>query len=348
MKIKLRNACGAILALIILFPACRASREAGPTSGPVKVVVRKVAAADERQAFAYSGTMAESETIPLSFALPGTVARVYVNEGQAVGKGMLLAEIDDATSKNSYEMAKAAEKQAEDAFNRLSRMYKNGNLPEVKYIEVETGLQQARSAAAIAKKNLDDCRLYASAAGFVGKRSIEPGMIALPNLASITIVKIDKVFARVSVPENDIALIRKGEQAVIWIGALGAREFEGKVEDIGVIADPMVHAYKIRIAVANPDRTIKPGMVCTAILKNAEKAAGLVVPNQAVLVDETGRNYVYCLDTAGFKAAVRYVKLGSLLRDGIEIAGGLSEGETIVVSGQHKLFDGAAVQIVER
>lgn len=245
-------------------------------------------------------------------------------------------------------MAKAAEKQAEDAFNRLSRMHKNGNLPEIKYVEVESGLQKARAAAAIAKKNLEDCRLYAAASGYIGKRSIDPGMVALPNLASITIVRIDKVFARVPVPENDIALLHKGDQAVIRIGALGSREFEGKVEDIGVVADPLAHAYKIRIAVPNPDRAIKPGMVCTAVIKGLEKGSGLVIPNQAVLFDETGRNYVYCLDQSGNKASLRYVKLGDLLQNGIRITEGLSEGEAIVVSGQHKLVDGAAVRIVER
>jgi membrane fusion protein (multidrug efflux system)/multidrug efflux system membrane fusion protein len=89
-------------------------------------------------------------------------------------------------------------------------------------------------------------------------------------------------------------------------------------------------------------------MVCTASIKMMEKSFGLVVPSEAVLVDETGRNYVYCLDAAGTKASVRYVKLGELLQNGIRIDEGLSAGETIVVSGQHKLVDGSAVQVVER
>jgi membrane fusion protein, multidrug efflux system len=273
---------------------------------------------------------------------------VYVNEGDVVAKGTLLAELDDTSYRQTLEMAKAAERQAEDAFNRLSRMYKNGNLPEVKYIEIETGLQRARAATAIVKKNVGDCRLRSNTAGYVGKRSIDPGMVAMPSLDSITVVRIDKVFARVPVPENDIAQIHKGDRTVIRIGAVGSREFEGKIESIGVLADPIAHSYRIRIAVANSDRAIKPGMVCTAVVKGLEKSSGLVIPNQAVLVDETGRNYVYCLDRTGNKASVRYVKLGELLQNGIRITDGLSEGDSIVVSGQHKLVDGSAVQVVER
>jgi membrane fusion protein (multidrug efflux system) len=348
MNWKVIKTCGAFLALSVIFTGCRARHEAGTETSPVRVVVSRVAPAETGREFAYSGTITESETLPQSFSVTGTVTRVYVNEGDVVAKGTLLAELDDTSYRQMLEMAKAAERQAEDAFNRLSRMYKNGNLPEVKYIEVETGLQRARAAAAIAKKNVGDCRLRANAAGYVGKRGVDPGMVAIPSLDSITIVRIDKVFARVPVPENDIALLHKGNRAVIRIGALGSREFEGKIESIGVLADPIAHSYKIRIAVANSDRAIKPGMVCAAVIKGLEKSSGLVIPNQAVLIDETGRNYVYCLDRTGNKVSVRYVKLGELLQNGIRITSGLSEGDSIVIYGQHKLVDGATVHVVER
>jgi len=345
---KPRDAFCTILAILILFSGCRSSKAAATAARPVKVVVRKVAPAESGRRFAYSGTISESESIPQSFSVTGTVTRVHVDEGDTVAKGQLLAEIDDTSYGDMYEMVKATEKQAEDAFNRLSRMYKNGNLPEVKYVEVETGLQKARSATAIARKNIADCRLHASASGYVGKRSIDPGMVALPNLASITIVRIERVYARVPVPENDVVMVRKGQRASVRVGALGAREFEGTVEDIGVVADPLAHAYKVRIAVPNPDRVIKPGMVCTAVIKGLERSSGLVIPNEAVLVDETGRNYVYCLDPAGTRASVRYVKLGELLQNGIRVTEGLNEGEAVVVSGQHMLVDGSAVQVAER
>ncbi|MDD8012658.1 MAG: efflux RND transporter periplasmic adaptor subunit [Acidobacteriota bacterium] len=348
MSLRVRTACGAFLALSVIFTGCRARREAGMETRPVRVKAVRVAPAETGREFAYSGTITESETLPQSFSVTGTVTRVYVNEGDVVAKGALLAELDDASYRQVLEMAEATRKQAEDAFNRLARMYKNGNLPEVKYIEVETGLQKARAAAAIAKKSVDDCRLRANTAGTVGKRGIEPGMVAMPSLDSITIVRIDKVFARVPVPENDIALLHQGDRAAIRIGALGSREFAGKIETIGVLADPITHSYRIRIAVANRDRAIKPGMVCTAVVKGLERSSGLVIPNQAVLVDETGRHYVYCLDRSGNKAFVRNVTLGELLQNGIRITAGLSAGDAIVVYGQHKLVDGATVDVVEK
>lgn len=341
-----RNALCAILAILVVGPACRSAKIEAPEAAPLKVVVQKARPAEESRAFTYSGTIVESETIPASFSVTGTVARVLVREGQPVAKGQLLAEIDDATYKNTFEMMRVAEKQAEDAFTRLSRMYRNGNLPEIKYVEVESALARARAASAVARRSLDDCRLYASASGFVGKRSIDPGMIALPNIASITIVKIDRVFARVPIPENDIAGVRKGDPATVRIGALGVRSFEGTVEDVGVEADVLAHTYKIRIALDNPEGAMKPGMVCTASLQSPGRSRGPVVPNEAVLVDETGRNYVFTLDDARRQALRTPVKIGALLGDGLEIVEGLAAGTEVVVSGQHRLTDRAAVEPV--
>ncbi len=311
----------------------------------INVQIEKVRPVDGNQELVYSGTIEESETVLLNFSSLGTVSKVYVSEGAFVKKGQLLATLDSTTYQNTYAMMEAAEQQAEDAYKRLTPMHKNGNLPDVKYVEVETGLQKAKAATAIAKKNLDDCNLYATTDGYIGKRSIEPGMTAMPNLVSITIVKINKVFARVSVSENEIALIQKGQKASITVGALGSAHYEGAVEEIGVVADPIAHTYKIKIGITNNDLSIKPGMICTATIESPSAIHGVVVPSRAVMIDESGKNFVYVVSTQN-KAQRKYLVTGLLLNNGIEVLEGLQINDGVVVSGQHKLVDNASVQIV--
>ena len=311
----------------------------------IKVQIEKVKPTDVSQELAYSGTIEESETIPLSFSSVGTVSKVYVSEGAFVKKGQLLATLNHTTYQNTYAMMQATEQQAEDAYKRLTPMHKNGNLADVKYVEVETGLQKAKAAAAIAKKNLDDCNLCATTDGFIGKQSIDPGMTAMPNLVSITIVKINKVFARVSVSENEIALIQKGQKANITIGALGSATYDGVVEEIGVVADPIAHSYKIKIGIKNKDLRMKPGMICSASIESPSSVHGVVVPSSSVMIDESGKNFVYVVSTQN-KAQRTYVVTGQLLNTGIEVLQGLQINDTVVVAGQHKLIDNASVQIV--
>ena len=311
-----------------------------------EVEVEQVKTSDDSEALAYSGTIEESETIPLSFSGLGSVARVLVSEGDFVKKGQLLAVLNDETYKNAYEMSLAAQKQAEDAYKRLLPMYKNGNLPEIKLVDIETKLQQAKAAALISKKSVDDCRLYSPVDGIVGKRSIEPGMSAIPNLTSINIVKIEKVFARVAVSENEISSIKKGTKANIKVAALKNSEFTGTVEEIGVLADPIAHTYKIKIGIINKNNQIKPGMICNVTLNKFSETVGLFVPSRAVLVDEQGRNFVYAVSQN--KAVRKYIKTGKLMKNGVEITGGLNDGEQIVVAGQQKLVDSSLIRIVNR
>jgi RND family efflux transporter MFP subunit len=336
----------ALVSMIILGVWSGCSKNDTQEKQPVNVVVQKVTNAVDEQSIAYNGTIEESESIPLSFSTVGNVARVLVSDGDFVKKGQLLALLNDETYKNAYEMSLASQKQAEDAYKRLLPMYKNGNLPEIKLVEVETGLQQAKASALITKKNVDDCKLYSPVDGIVGKRAIDPGMSAIPNLTSITIVKIDKVFAKVPVSESEISSVKIGDKAKIKIAALKDPDFIGTVEQIGVMADPIAHTYKIKIGILNKNRQIKPGMICNVTINKINETAGLFVTNSAVLVDEKGKNFVFAVN--GDKAFRKYVTTGKLLRNGVEITGGLNNGEQIVITGQQKLDDNTPVRIVNR
>ncbi|MFO7445299.1 MAG: efflux RND transporter periplasmic adaptor subunit [Ignavibacteriaceae bacterium] len=343
MKSKLIIQCLLIAVIFFSFQAC--SNKTEETNNYTNVEVELAGGPDESQSLVYSGTIEESESIPLSFSVLGNVKQVLVSEGDIVRKGQLLAVLNDETYKNTYNMTLASYNQAEDAYQRLLKMYNNGNLPEIKFVEIETAFQQAKAASAIAKDNLDDCKLYSPVDGVVGRRSIDPGMSAVPNIASINIVKIDKVYARVAVSEREIASVKKGDKAKIKIAALNDAEYSGIVEEIGVLADPIAHTYKIKIGIINKNKDIKPGMICNVILGTTGKETGLAVPTRSVMVDEKGKNYVYAVEQN--RAVKKYVVTGNLLNSGTEILGGLNKGDVVIVSGQHKLADSSVIHIIK-
>jgi membrane fusion protein, multidrug efflux system len=342
MKSRKLIICSFSIILMIVSVGC-SERSENISNKSVNVEIEQVGLTNGSNSFSYSGTIEESESVPLSFSNIGTVSRVLVSEGDFVKSGQLLATLNEESYKNSYEMSLATLKQAEDAYNRLQPMYKNGNLPEIKFVEVETRLQQAKSATAISKKSLDDCKLFSPVSGYVGKRSVEPGMSAMPGFASITIVKIEKVFARVPVSESEISSIKKGDKAIIKIAALNNSEFAGTVEEMGVMADPLAHTYKIKIGIPNNNHQIKPGMICSVSLNKSLNTPELFVSNSAVLVDENGRTFVYAIN--GNIANRKYVKTGKLLNKGVEIMEGLEMGERVVKTGQQKLVDNSLVHV---
>ena len=114
-------------------------------------------------------------------------------------------------------------------------------------------------------------------------------ILLIKNNIKINIVKIQKVFARVSVSENEIASIKKGDKVIIRIAALNNAEFEGPVEEIGVMADPIAHTYNIKIAIINKNAKLKPGMICNVIMNKTKDNLGLIVPSHSIMIDESGK-----------------------------------------------------------
>ncbi len=334
----------AIVALVI--HGCQNKDQKGAES-IVGVKVQSVKEAQDTVHNYYVGVVEESIAIPLSFLTSGTIELVLADEGTHVKKGQLLASLNSENYRNALQLAAAKEKQAKDAYDRLSEVYKNGSLPEVKMVEMETGLEQANAAARIATKNLVDCKLYSPSNGIVGKRSIEPGMNVIPGITVLTIVKIDKVFIRVSIPENEIVSTNVGQQAMIRVPALQDKIFLGLVEQKGVMANPLSHTYDIKIAIQNPEEILRPGMVCNVIITGDPQIKGIPIPQQSVQVDEEGEKYVFTVDSAKNRALRINIEARELSSNGnVIVSKGLHEGDLVVMEGYQKLNINTPVQII--
>lgn len=327
---------------ILAFVGCKEAKKEGAADLKVEVAdVRQVSASGELQ---YSGTIEPSQTIPLTFQAQGTVLKVLVNAGDVVRGGQLLAVVDKADVQSMYEISQAKYQQAKDAYNRLKQVHDNGSLPEVKWVEMESNLQQAQSSVALAKNNLKKCNLLAPEGGVIGRRNIEPGMNSLGNInAPLELVKINTVYVKIAVPENEINLIRKGQKTSFSVSALDNQEFEGVVTNVGVVADAMSRTYEVKVTVNNPKMLLKPGMVCDVKVDAPRNRSVVGVPYQAVDKDNEGENYLYVVNASSKTVSKRSVKVGNYQGDFVEILSGVNLGEKVVVNGIHKLTDNCKV-----
>lgn len=251
-----------LLVLVALtFQACK-SDEKPQSAQPIKVVTRSVSSMATSPSQSFSGTIEEESGSSLSFSATGTVQRVLVSEGQMVSAGALIAEVDPATVRNAYDATVATLEQAQDAYNRMKQLHDKGSLSDIKWIEVESKLKQAVSSEKIARKSLNDCKLYAPFSGYVAQKSVEMGQNVIPGMEVIKLVRIDKVKVKVSIPEEEIASVKQGQTATVSVAALGGSSFTGKIVEKGVAANPLTRTYEVKILVSNNSRKLLPGMVC--------------------------------------------------------------------------------------
>lgn len=309
----------------------------------IRVKVEKLNLSNPENKLKYSGSIEATTSTPLSFQTTGTVQHIYVNEGDAVKKGQLIAETDKTAFQSAYNAAFAQYEQAIDAQARLKKVYDKGSLPEVKWVEINSQVTQAEAQLKISSENLDNCELRAPVDGIIGRRDLEVGMSAIQMQAPFSIINIDDVYIKIPVTENEISIIETGQIADVHVAAVGSDHFEGKIERIGIVANQLSRTYDVKIRVNNEKHLMKPGMVCNVEIKLPVKDAYLLLPMEAVSGQTEGSPYVYLIDPKLKIAIKRPVKLGGIVNNKLHVLSGLSENDLVVTYGKHKLSDKARV-----
>lgn len=309
---------------------------------PPTVTTAKVSKTEGARVLRLSGTLEPERSVSVSFAVPGTVERVLVNEGEVVRRGQVLARLFARSYQDSLGIAQAKADQAEDAYRRLEPMYRNHTLPEVKMVEVETGRAQAKLSVSMARKNVEDTVLRAPEAGVIARRQVEAGANAAPGAPVMTLVRTQTLLATASVPEKEVGRCRPGQKAKVVVPALG-KTVEGTIREVAVLANPLTRSYDVKVAVPNGEGALRVGMVAEVHLDVAGEQASLVVPPVAVRVDEDGKPCVFVV-MSDRTVRRRAVTIAGYVGELTAVSSGLGEGDAVVVSGTPMLADGMAVR----
>lgn len=332
--------------LLIGVVSCSANKEDKREEQKVLVKVQEISLEDNSYKQEYIGSVEGENAVDISFLVAGNIEQVYFKEGQSVQKGQLLARLNTTSLQSMYDAARATLNQAQDAYNRQTILHENNSLPEIKYIEVKTVLEQAQSSERIARKNLSDCNLYAPFSGVVAKRYSDAGANVLPGTPVYNIVTINTVKIKIAIPEKEISDINLGQLCSIKISALGDRLFQGKIVEKGISAHPISHTYDIKVQVVNKDYHIMPGMVCKAYLSTSESTENssnlIIVPLKSVQIDASGKHFVWLKDTQD-KAIYREVVLGKLISNGVVVEQGLQKGDVLITEGYQNISPNSTI-----
>lgn len=291
----------------------------------------------------YVGTIEAQTTVSLSFSNGGLIISLPLSEGQKARKGQLLGKLDPQTAQSSYNAARSTLEQAEDGYKRAKKVYEQGSLPEVKWIEIQSKVEQARAMEQIAKKTLNDCNIYAPFNGMVGSYLLEEGSNALPMQPVMTFLNIDTVIVKFSVPENEISSVQLGDELSIVVAALDYKHFNCHITEKGVTANTLSHSYIVKATLANKDYSLLPGMVSKVLYGPSSEEHTLNIPANIIQTGSEGY-YVWVNDNGTAKR--QDVEVGNYVGDNVIIKEGLHIGQQIIIEGYLKLSDGCKIEAV--
>jgi RND family efflux transporter MFP subunit len=355
MKNRMLLLSGLVLAIAGGLSAC--SSDAKVDASTPEVARRSVMTATTTKvpdALEAVGTVRAFQTSQLASQATGTITEVRVREGDRVRRGEVLALIDQAEPAAALDRALATQaaaaneltaaesdlQLAESTLARYQILFDKQIVARQQFDEVKARQQsalahrdlaraaqlQAKAAVTEAKAVLDFTRVTAPFDGVVTERRLDPGAMASPGLAILTVEDVSRYRLEASVNENDLRYVRMGDRVPVSIDALGQTELIGRVVQIVPAADAASRTFIVKIELPGSN-AIRSGLFGHAQFSRGEKDA-LLIPQSAVI--ERGQlRAAYVLDPSGL-ATLRYVTLGRTAGAQVEVLAGVQNGERVV------------------
>lgn len=357
------------LIIMGLFSACSKSEGENNESEAVPVEVSVVKLGTVSQLLTYSGDIHAEYEVKVFSKIPDRIERFFVDEGDHIKKGQVIARITATTIEQGVRQAEAAlvAARAQEAnlkveYDRAKRLFSENAMSKQQYDAIQTQYEAAKAqteqtqAGLISvKSQLKDAELTAPISGIIGQRFYEEGDMASPGMPVVSIVQMEKVKIVFNVTEEDLGKLAIGQEATIKVRSYIDQTFSGKVQKISPVLDPQTRMAKVEVLIDNPEYLLKPGMYAEVSVTTGLLSDVIVVPRYVSIEsttlekvngeDQVQKNYyVYTVKNGHAKQKkldIRYVNHKS-----IAVNRGVAIGDTLVVVGQNNLRDGLPVSII--
>ncbi len=325
-----------LVLVLTLAVACNPFEGGGEEEGAQRLVT--VERGDLVISVSGSATFEASRDAELNFSSGGKVEKIYVEEGDEVLAGDVLAKLDTSVLELALLQAEAVRDEVKYNLNQLKHVLRASS-DRVKIAELQ--LEVAERSVSEAQKQLDETVITAPFGGVVVTVGADDGdILPGPTMSLQPVIKLidlSSLELEVDIDEIDIASIKPGQRAIIEVDALPDLELEGQVAEIYPVptVEGGVVFYQVTVNLSGlPVSGLRVGMSATADIIIRGRTDVLLIPERAIQLDSEGNPIVKVVVNEEFEE--RPVVLG--ITDGFdtEVLSGLEEGEVVVVEIRSK------------
>jgi membrane fusion protein, multidrug efflux system len=300
------------------------------------------------------GTLAALDGIDVTPQVGGIVKEIKFDSGQDVKKGQVLVVLDTDTEVADMHSFEAQLANAKIDLDRKETLVSKGVSPrnDVDSLRTQTLTLAAsieRLKALIAQKSI-----YAPWDGRLGLREVSLGSYVAPGQKIVPLQKTDPIYADFTLTEADFGRISTGLKITARFNAWPSETFKGEVVTTSGRMTDASRLITVRAKIANPDSKLLPGMYANVLVDDGAPQQVVTVPQTAVTFSLYGDNvYVVVPATKVDPKAKpeeraierRFVKIGEVRDDRVQIVDGLQPGDQVVTSGQNKIDQGTKVTV---
>ncbi len=307
---------------------------------------------DWRQQLQAVGSLRAAKGVDISSEMEGVVAEIHFDSGADVKEGTLLVKLradDDIAHLHSLE---AAARLANTTYRRDLQQLKVQAVSQAVVDADAANLSGANAQVAQQQAIVDKKFIKAPFSGHLGIRNVDLGQYLTAGTNIVTLQQLDPVYLDFFLPQQAVAEIKAGQAITVKNDAYAGKVFNGKIAAINPKVDTATRNVQVRAELANPDHALLPGMYATADIETGEPERTITLPQTAITYNAYG-NTVFLVEEKGkndkgeaqFTAKQTFVTTGDTRGDQVAILKGVSEGDTVVTSGQVKLQNGSPLRI---
>lgn len=356
---KARSRAGAVVALAmaaalaggaVYWKSKAAAQGGGWAMPPAKVAVAPAVQADFPVVLAGIGSLEATRQVLVAAEVDGRVAQILFTPGEAVKAGQLLVQLNDAPEQGELARLQAQARNARALLDRTRRLVPLQAATREQLDQAVADHEQAAADVRRVQALIDQKRIKAPFDGVLGVRRVNLGQFARAGDPLVSLTDASSLYANLTLPEQALGVLRVGQPVAVTVDAHAGREFPGKVTTVEPQVDPGTRTVRVQALLANPDGALSAGMYAQARIGLPDRPDVITVPETAVSYSAYGDS-VYVVtppEAAAAAPTVRqaYVKTGERLRGRVVVTEGLKAGDRVVTSGQLRLHNGAAVEIL--
>ena len=325
---------------------------AGMANMPQTVSATKAETSDWQPKIDAVGSLRAVRGAELSLEVPGVVETISFQSGDEVKAGQVLLTLRKEDEEARLQSLEATASLAQITYDRDVKQLKAQAISQAIVDNDEANLRNARAQVAVQKAILDKKTLRAPFDGKLGIRQVDLGQFLSAGTEIAPLQSLDPIFIDFLLPQQAVAQITVGEKVRAKVDAFPGRTFEGKITAINPKIDTGSRNVQVRATVSNADQKLLPGMFATVELDTGTAQRLVTLPQTAVSYNPYG-SLVYIVDEKGqgpdgkpqLAARQVFVTTGATRGDQVAIVKGVSEGDTVVTSGQIKLRNGVPVVV---
>ena len=332
---------------------------------PVRAVRTVTIAAQSAGAiYEYASEIRARTESRLSFRVGGKMVKRFVDIGDTVKAGQLLAQLDPQDLRLGQDAARAAVAAADANyaqnvadFKRYKDLNEKGFIGPAELDRREMAmktsraqLDQAKAQSSVQGNQAAYAALVADAAGVITGVDLEPGMVASSGTPVVRLAHDgprDVVFA---VPEDKVGVVKalaaqsNRFQVRLWGAGDGDALLPAKIREISAAADPVSRTFLVKADLgAGAAQSVRLGQTAT-VLMALPRTEGVTKLPLSALREEKGRSTVWLVDRGSMTVKVQDVTLAGADGNDAVVTAGLAPGQIVVTAGVHVLSPGQKVK----